>query len=40
MEALHQPYESVMSMPVGRRKRFVEEYDHILMVRKQRAGKK
>lgn len=29
MEMLHQPYDAVMSMPCGRRKRFCEEKEHI-----------
>lgn len=34
MEALRQGYEDIMSMPVGRRKRFCEEHENLLRWRK------
>jgi hypothetical protein len=29
MERLRQPYDAVMSMPAGRRKRFCQEKEHL-----------
>lgn len=42
MEALHQGYNDIMSMPVGRRKRFCEEHENLLRHRraKQEAESK
>lgn len=39
MEVMRQPYESIMSMPCGRRKRFIEEKDHLETVKAARAPK-
>lgn len=39
MEALRQPYDAVMRIPSGRRRRFCEEKEHIDEWRKSRAGK-
>lgn len=36
MESLHQGYEDVMSIPVGRRKRILEEHTNLLRWRKQK----
>jgi hypothetical protein len=33
MEYLHQPYESIMSIPAARRRRFCEEKENIEKVR-------
>ena len=40
MDVLHQPYDAVMSMPCGRRKRFCEEKEHLDRYRAQRVKKK
>lgn len=40
MEALHQGYRDIMAMPVGRRKRFVLEKEHIDTVRRKRQEAK
>jgi hypothetical protein len=34
MEALHQGYQDIMAMPVGRRKRLCEEHENVLRWRK------
>jgi len=39
MDVLHQPYDAVMSMPCGRRKRFCEEKEHLDRYRAQRVKK-
>ena len=36
MECLNQTYDSIMSMPSGRRKRFCEEKEHLEKVREIR----
>jgi len=36
MEALHQGYLDIMSMPIGRRKRLVEEKDNLARVQEQK----
>ena len=36
MDDLHQPYDAIMSMPCGRRRRLCEEKDHL---NKWRAAK-
>jgi hypothetical protein len=36
MEFLHQGYEDVMSMPVGRRRRIIEEREHIVAIAKKK----
>lgn len=40
MEALDQPYDAVMAMPVGRRKRFCEEKEHLDRVRSKNNAPK
>ena len=40
MEALHQPYDAIMAMPVGRRKRFCDEHEHIGRMRKRENDNK
>lgn len=40
MEALGQPYESVMRIPSGRRRRFAEEKQHLDKWRAQRLKSK
>jgi hypothetical protein len=39
MEFMRQPYESAMSMPVGRRKRFIMEKDHLEQYRDSKRKK-
>lgn len=36
METLNQGYLDVMAMPIGRRKRFCQEKEHLERVRKRR----
>jgi len=40
MEVLHQPYDAVMSMPCGRRKRFCEEKEHLDKIRASKSKPK
>ena len=40
MEFLHQGYEDVMVMPVGRRRRLIEEREHIVAMAKAKNKNK
>jgi len=40
MDRLHLGYRDVMEMPIGRRKRFCEEIEHIDRVRSKKKPKK
>ena len=37
MEVLHQPYDSIMSMPCGRRRRLMDEKQHLDEYRANKA---
>jgi hypothetical protein len=40
MEGLHQGYLDIMAMPIGRRRRFCDEFENRLKTRANKTGNK